>query len=72
MVVVGLRSVLLCWSKISAIKSWLQRRSRGVNSCDTLADATGHVLISTGNRKARPAIQLMPQLWQGLRGNVVG
>jgi hypothetical protein len=31
--------------------------SRGVNSCDTMADNRGHGLISIANRTARPMIR---------------
>ena len=38
------------------------------NSCDWMADNTGHVRLPMGNAKAHSTIPQEPGLWQKLRG----
>jgi hypothetical protein len=40
-----------------------------METADTLADDTGHGILPAGNRRTLPAIQLVLQLWWGIREN---
>ena len=45
-------------------------RSRCVNFCATVADNTGHGILSTGNRKSYRSGCQMPELRPGICGSV--
>lgn len=41
-----------------------------VVNCDAIADDTGHVLLSTGNRKVRLTMLYMRVLWREMCGKL--